>query len=85
MLLPLGLLTAHCGMTNWLFLIFSCPLNVIFLWKSFKFYQQRDTASAKSLFKTSLFYLPWQMVFMVMNKKSGPGRRLVATKFEDAG
>lgn len=48
------------------FAFYSMPLNIAMLYFSYKFYQNPDAQTSRSLFRYSLLYLPLIMLLMVV-------------------
>ncbi|XP_033124433.1 protoheme IX farnesyltransferase, mitochondrial-like [Anneissia japonica] len=56
-------------LTTWAFALDTLPINLWFLWLSWRFYQRADSQSAKQLFRFSLLHLPLIMLLMIISKK----------------
>lgn len=56
-------------LTTWAFAFDSLPLNCYLIYRSWKFYKDSDTYSARKLFRLSLIYLPALMFLMFVGKK----------------
>lgn len=57
------------NLTDWTFAIDSLPLNIYFVYCSWKFYKQGDAASSRKLFRLSLVHLPILLMLMFISKK----------------
>lgn len=58
------------GLTTPLFPVMSLPLNLYFTYLGWKFYQQGDSSSSRSLFRFSLLHIPLLILLMIVNKPS---------------
>lgn len=58
------------GLTTPLFPVMSLPLNLYFTYLGWKFYQQGDISSSRSLFRFSLLHIPLLILLMIVNKPS---------------
>lgn len=63
-------LAPMAGLTTPLFPIMSLPLNLYFTYLGWKFYQQGDSSSSRSLFRFSLLHIPLLILLMIVNKPS---------------
>lgn len=66
-LLPISLAPFVLGMTGRLYLLGALVLGLLFLWKAIVFARDLTSARAKSLFMTSIIYLPLLLGLMVVN------------------
>lgn len=55
-------------LTTWTFAVDSMPLNVYMLYLSYRFNRDRDSQSARKLFRLSLAYLPILLILMYISK-----------------
>uniref|UniRef100_T1IXM4 Protoheme IX farnesyltransferase, mitochondrial n=1 Tax=Strigamia maritima TaxID=126957 RepID=T1IXM4_STRMM len=58
-----------CDLTTWTFAVDSLPVNLYFIYLSWKFHENADTPSARKLFRASLIYLPIIMALLGISKK----------------
>jgi len=66
-LLPVSLAPFVLGMTGRLYLFGALALGILFLWRAIQFARFLNPARAKSLFITSIIYLPLLLGLMVVN------------------
>lgn len=73
-----ALVTFYCGlltsplldMNNYYFLLGSLPINLYFMYLSWKFKQSPEAHSSRKLFRYSLVHLPALIIILLLTKKS---------------
>jgi protoheme IX farnesyltransferase len=61
------------GLTTWMFVLDSLPVNLYFLYLAWRFYRHSDSSSSRKLFRMSLAHLPIIMILMLVHKKREDG------------
>jgi len=67
----IGICTAApmIGLTTWMFALDSLPINLYYVYLSYKFYQNSDSSTARKLFRLSLAHLPIVLTLMWLHKR----------------
>ena len=55
-------------LTTWTFALDSLPVNLYYVYLSWRFYQNSDSSTARKLFRFSLLHLPLIMILMWVHK-----------------
>ncbi|XP_002734617.2 protoheme IX farnesyltransferase, mitochondrial-like [Saccoglossus kowalevskii] len=68
-IIALSTLAPVVNLTTWAFAVDSLPINLYMSWLAWRFYKNKDSESARRLFRFSLLHLPLLMLLLLISKK----------------